>query len=65
MKAMHDPYATPHKTTIDLSDVGPLQKDASSQPLIQAIKQELLKLSHSTKGKTRVQELNGKGESIA
>ena len=52
--------ATPahNNTTIDLNDYGSLKKDSSSQPLIRAIKGELLKLSQSTRGKTRIQELD-------
>ena len=34
-------------------------KKNSSQPLIRAIKEELLKLSQKTPGRTKVQELNG------
>ena len=34
-------------------------KKSSSQPLIRAIKDELLKLSQKTPGRTKVQELNG------
>ena len=52
--------ATPahNNTTIDLNDYGSLKKDSSSQPLIRAIKGELLKLSQSTRGKTKIQELD-------
>lgn len=43
-----------HSTMLNMTD-----KKSSSQPLIRAIKDELLKLSQKTPGRTKVQELNG------
>ena len=42
-----------HSTMLNMTD-----KKSSSQPLIRAIKDELLKLSQKTPGRTKVQELN-------
>ena len=43
-----------HSTMLNMTD-----KKNSSQPLIRAIKEELLKLSQKTPGRTKVQEVNG------
>ena len=43
-----------HSTMLNMAD-----KKNSSQPLIRAIKEELLKLSQKTPGRTKIQELNG------
>ena len=43
-----------HSTMLNMTD-----KKSSSQPLIRAIIDELLKLSQKTPGRTKVQELNG------
>ena len=49
---------TPHTTILDMNDVGgDPRKKGSSQPIIRAIKEELLKLSHNGR-KTKIQEMN-------
>ena len=51
------PRPPPRYTTIDMKDTGYPSKQDTPQPLIRAIKDELLRLSQNAQGKTRIQEL--------
>ena len=67
MSAPEEMTKTPagvHSTTLDMSDLGDFKK-GSSQPLIRAIKEELLKLSQSSQGKTKITELSSEQSSTA
>ncbi|XP_057317268.1 uncharacterized protein LOC130662415 isoform X2 [Hydractinia symbiolongicarpus] len=51
-----DDFKLAHTTTLDMDDFGESKK-SNSQPLIRAIKEELLKLSQNAQGKTKIQAL--------